>query len=724
MAKDFKPHYRRIYIALIALPLVLATAGVTLVTLDLLARVSTGANADDHERTKQVVHAALDFAQRMLANIAMDNSIWDDAVGQLYGEINEVWLEDTFATSTEQGGNYDALLVIEREVPGALAGHRHGKPFAPDLAEYFSVSPLAMLDTPSKDSPLEPRVTVTATADGLAIVAVASIRPSSAKVAVPAGRQRYLVFLRFLSADFLDVLARQYVLENLVIKSGPPDQAPGMVINDFNGVPVAHAIWTDNRPGDVAKAAVYGNALMSLAFLGLVMLAIGSVCWGLIRKIAWREAKARYEALHDMLTGLPNRVALSARIKELLGQEGTTVAVAVTDIDGFKEVNDAYGHELGDRLISAVAHGLLTLLDGRASVFRLGGDEFVAVFRGGGAMAEAERFASDLIALLNAPFDFEGRLARVGASIGIAAGDATQLDENELMRRADIAMYKAKQEGKNRCSLYSPVLDSERIDDLSIARELRMIIGQDGLDIAFQPVVDARTRKIKGVEALARWPSSSTRRLPADRFVAVAETSGLIDDLGHSILRKACGHARDWPGLKLAVNISAVQLRNPSFVCRTLTTIADSGMDPGSVELEITETRLIDDIPSAKRIFNELRAAGIKIALDDFGTGFSSIGYLRAFEFDRIKVDRSLISRIREDPSQQHIVQATMKLASGLAASVTVEGIEGEDQLEILQAIGCTEMQGYYFYKPLSAEEIKAVLFAGEYGRVPAQAAT
>ena len=147
-------------------------------------------------------------------------------------------------------------------------------------------------------------------------------------------------------------------------------------------------------------------------------------------------------------------------------------------------------------------------------------------------------------------------------------------------------------------------------------------------------------------------------------------------------------------------------------------------MDPGSVELEITETRLIDDIPSAKRIFNELRAAGIKIALDDFGTGFSSIGYLRAFEFDRIKVDRSLISRIREDPSQQHIVQATMKLASGLAASVTVEGIEGEDQLEILQAIGCTEMQGYYFYKPLSAEEIKAVLFAGEYGRVPAQAAT
>ena len=210
-----------------------------------------------------------------------------------------------------------------------------------------------MLDTPSKDSPLEPRVTVTGTADGLAIVAVASIRPSSAKVAVPAGRQRYLVFLRFLSADFLDVLARQYVLENLVIKSGPPDQAPGMVINDFNGVPVAHAIWTDNRPGDVAKAAVYGNALMSLAFLGLVMLAIGSVCWGLIRKIAWREAKARYEALHDMLTGLPNRVALSARIKELLGQEGTTVAVAVTDIDGFKEVNDAYGHELGDRLISA-----------------------------------------------------------------------------------------------------------------------------------------------------------------------------------------------------------------------------------------------------------------------------------------------------------------------------------------------------------------------------------
>ena len=200
--------------------------------------------------------------------------------------------------------------------------------------------------------------------------------------------------------------------------------------------------------------------------------------------------------------------------------------------------------------------------------------------------------------------------------------------------------------------------------------------------------------------------------MTTERFVSVAETCGLIDDLGVAILRKACEQARAWPGIKLAVNISAVQLRNPSFTQRTLATIADSGMDPRSIELEITETRLIDDIPGTKAIFAELRAAGIRIALDDFGTGFSSIGYLRAFEFDRIKVDRSLISRILEDASQQHIVQATMQLASGLAARVTVEGIEGEEQIRLLQEIGCTEMQGYYFYKPLRAEELGLILFS------------
>ena len=271
-------------------------------------------------------------------------------------------------------------------------------------------------------------------------------------------------------------------------------------------------------------------------------------------------------------------------------------------------------------------------------------------------------------------------------------------------------MYRAKANGKNRYCIYDESFDTERNENLSIAEELKQIIATGTLGIEFQPVINARSGQIAGVEALARWPMSSLRRVAADKFIAIAETSGLINVLGELILDRACRAAQAWPELRLAVNISAIQLNDPNFVKRALAVLATHGIAPNRVEFEITETSLIHDADKASTVFKALQLAGIKIALDDFGTGFSSIGYLRRFHFDRIKIDKSIISKVLSNPGELAIVQGTLLVARGLSAEVTAEGVECEDEVNILRLAGCTELQGFYFYKSMDAKAISALL--------------
>ena len=700
------------FVLTIALPLLMATLGVAGLTFELVGRVSTGANIQDRERTRQIVKSAMDSIQLQLANIATDNAYWDDAAQNLYGTINESWVEQGgYDVSTESGVYYDAMLVIDRDIPAAVAGYRKGQSFAPVLNDYFSGKIEPLLDLfPQDFNPQDSKSAIMNTADGLAVVAVAPILPTSEGIAIDAAKPRYMVLEKFLTPEYLAAVGRQYVIDDLKLAAAGTEASGGEMIADFSGAPVAAAQWTDRRPGDIARAAVMEKAVAVLGFLVLVMLGIGILCWRLIDTIAKREAAARHDALHDPLTGLPNRAGLYSEIGRLAQLQATPIAVVFADLDGFKEVNDTYDHETGDRLIEAVAAGLSHLAAGRGMVCRLGGDEFVVLFSGENAGDRARHFAQSFVDFLRIPFDLDGRQAAVGASIGISGSDDGDAEAQELMRRADIAMYKAKAGGKSRVCVYSADFDAERNDNIGIANELREIIAGKTLDIAFQPVVDAGSRKIVGVEALARWPSTSPRRVTPDRFIRVAEVGGLIDDLGDLILAKACAAARKWPDLRLAVNISPVQLENPNFVQRTLGTIAHSGIDPHRVELEITEGTLVNDIAKAKQIFNALRGAGIQIVLDDFGTGFSSIGYLRQFNFDRIKIDRSLVDRVLMGSAEQHIVQGTMMMASGLTASVTAEGIEREEQINILRLTGCNEMQGYFFFKPMPAADITRVL--------------
>lgn len=698
------------FLLTIALPLGLATLGVFYLTTDLIGRVSTGANQEDHERTRQVVSSAFKASQQQLANTATDNAYWNDAVRNTYGTPNQAWAATAWSEASATGINYDMALVVDRSQASSLIGFKLGQPYSTNINTYFSGKLDRLLEQVTQDPAKHDALsTLMQTPDGLAIVAAAPIVPTSDEVTLPQAKPRVLLFVKIITPSYLSALGEQYVIQDLQVKPATV-ASPDLLLRDTNGNIAAAVKWADRRPGDIVKSSVVNKAALILGFLGLVLSFVALRCWSLIGMTVAGEKKARFEALHDLLTGLPNRAALYLEIERLSKFEKEVISIAFADLDGFKEVNDSYGHDVGDQLIINVAKTFNILTGNRGNVYRLGGDEFVFVFYGSTAEAMACNTAALIIKFLGTAFDLNGRMALVGASVGIASSLTAQNNAEELMRRADIAMYKAKASGKSKFVVFKPEFDETRQEEIAITDELRKILSAGTIEVAYQPIVDAHSRKIVAVEALARWPSTSAQRLTPDKFIAIAERQGLIDDLGNMVLTKACAAARQWPELRVSINISVAQLQNPDFAKRTLQTIRNSGIAFNRIELEITEGTLVSDVEAAQRIFEELRATGIQIALDDFGTGFSSIGYLRQFNFDRIKIDRSLVNNVLAGSSEQQIVQGTMLMANGLAATVTAEGVESEDQIDILRLSGCHEMQGFFFFKPMPAADLSRLL--------------
>jgi diguanylate cyclase (GGDEF)-like protein len=706
------------FVLTVLLPLCLASLGVSLLTVDLVDRVSRGANVEDHERTTQIVVSAFGAVEHQLANTAADNANWDDAVITSYLTLDPAWFETTWGSASEVGVNYNGIIVYDPITRTNIVAYLNGKLFDPNLPQYYGGKIDALIDAlPHDTKTFETKATIVSTPDGFAIVSVAPILPISEDMQIPQAKPRYLIYTKFLNADFVKSIEEQYVLSNLTIDKVSNLKSGGTLIEDVSGVPVISVRWTDRHPGDAVRSDVTNKAMMALGFLGMVVVLIGYRCWLMIKKIAKSEELAVFDAEHDTLTGLLNRAGLHSEMARLTKSNRKAITLVYLDLDGFKDVNDSYGHEVGDQLIKEVAKGINTVVGKAGTVCRLGGDEFVVVLEGAVAETSAAIISRKIIQFLGVVFDFDGRQASVGASIGISSNPDGKLDANELLRQADVAMYQAKANGKNTTVHYSPKFDFARDQDNLIAQKLRQALDNTTLGVEFQPIVDARTQKIIAVEALARWPANEENRIAPDKFVAVAEAHGIIDALGDYILRTACKTACSWPNLRLTVNVSPLQLRNPNFVKQTMATILSTGFELRRVELEITEGMLVEDIPATKRIFDELRSVGIQIALDDFGTGFTSIAYLRQFDFDRIKLDKSLIQRILSGTAEQNIVQGTMLMASGLAATVTAEGIELEEQMHLLRLSGCDEMQGYYFHKPMIAEKLTAILSGSQAGQ-------
>jgi diguanylate cyclase (GGDEF)-like protein len=423
------------------------------------------------------------------------------------------------------------------------------------------------------------------------------------------------------------------------------------------------------------------------------------------------ELKIEYMAHHDALTDLANRVLLNERLEQALGRRihrTEMVAVHHLDLDQFKAVNDTFGHPAGDKLLKIVAERLRALVRETDTIARMGGDEFVIVQAPITDPTEATSLAQAIIASISEPFDLDGHQAAIGASVGIAVGPSDGLRPDKLLRNADLALYRAKGDGRGTFRFFEPAMDLQMQTRRIVEQDLRKALPAEEFELYYQPVVNLASNEISGFEALIRWNHPLRGMVAPSSFIPLAEEIGFIVPLGEWVIRQACLTAAQWPEhLHVAVNISAAQFRSPGLLQVIVSALAASGLSPTRLEIEITETVLLQNRDTTLAVLHQLRALGVRIALDDFGTGYSSLTYLQCFPFDKIKIDRSFVKDITENTGSLNIVRAVAALAKGMGMTATAEGVETGEQLDKVTSEGCTEMQGYLFSRPLPVAEIE-----------------
>jgi diguanylate cyclase (GGDEF)-like protein/PAS domain S-box-containing protein len=436
------------------------------------------------------------------------------------------------------------------------------------------------------------------------------------------------------------------------------------------------------------------------------------------RKMA--EQRVAHMAHHDALTGLPNRVLLRDRIQHAIAhahRAGSKIAVLFIDLDRFKTINDSLGHQLGDRLLQAVASRILVCVREGDTVARVGGDEFVIVIPGIDTSADASTVAGKILEVLGNAFHLHGNDLHVGASVGISLYPSDGADAETLMRNADTAMYAAKDAGRGNFKFFTQHMNVAAQQRLTLETALRRAIENGEFELFYQPIFDLAARTISGFEALIRWRQPGTEEIiEPDEFVGVAEESGLIVPIGDWVLREALTHAQSWQTperpLTIAINVSANQLSRRTFVERVRELIHETGIDPVLVELEVTESVIIEGTSEARDALDQIAALGVNLAIDDFGTGYSGLAYLKRLPIDTVKIDQSFVRDLTIDPDDAAIVTAIVAMARSLGVDVIAEGVETEEQREFLAANECDEMQGYLFSPPVPADGITAMLRA------------
>lgn len=425
------------------------------------------------------------------------------------------------------------------------------------------------------------------------------------------------------------------------------------------------------------------------------------------------ELEARNLARHDSLTGLPNRRFFTEKLDECLRStsDAQRVAVLMLDLDGFKLVNDTHGHAVGDKALSEFARRVVVLLRADSSLARIGGDEFAIIMPKIDSLDDPTNLARRIAATVAEPFVIDSVAVEIGVGVGIAIAPNDGTDPDELVRRADRALYRAKGAGRSSVRFFEPEMDTYVERRIQIERELRSAIASNSIVLHYQPLVSLDGNRIIGFEALARWESESLGYIPPDVFIPIAEETGLINVLGDQLFRRACLDANEWPAnFILAFNISPIQLRDPRLGLRILLILGQTGFSPRRLELEITESALMQNVGIAQSVIDDLRRAGVRIALDDFGTGYATLTQLLSFHLDKVKIDRSFVSGLGKSDDNLVIVRAILGLAKGFGLTTTAEGVEDAEQLACLKANGCAEGQGYLFSKAVPAAEIRVLL--------------
>jgi diguanylate cyclase (GGDEF)-like protein len=707
----------------------LAVVSAALIALLVLGAMLLITRFDDdaQQREEMIVAHGVHDKIGEIASTVLPQVMWDDAVRHLDNRLDRLWADDNIGAYLNKTGGFDELFILDardRPVYASIVGARAElTTFAPFAA---TVAPLVAKVRDSERArgrlpSAPPRYGVLAApiqADGVAnvegrsyIVIATLVQPDFGKARPAGATAPILLSAMWIDQSLLDTLASRFRLEGIHLHEADsrfePDEAHA-ALRDGQGRYVATLDWLPDRPGHrllrSIAPAVGSIAMVMLALLLLFHRRTGAIARSLIAS----EARSTHMALHDMLTGLPNRGSFLARLGRALAELGRfpgTVIVHCIDLDRFKEINDTMGHLAGDELIRAAAQRMTGLCRPSEFFARLSGDEFAIVQTRADARAAAS-LAARLCEAMGQPFDLSCGRMFTGASIGIAMTGDSYADPSELYRQADLALYRAKKEARGSFCLFEPDMDAAIKSRRAVEADLRDALASDrGLRLVYQPQVDG-SGMMTGAEALLRWDHPQRGEVSPAFFIPIAEECGLINQLGLLTLRRAFEDSRRWPGLRIGINLSAVQLRMQDFLPSLRMLIALCGIDPANFELEITEGVLLRDDPETHETLSQLRQLGFTLALDDFGTGYSSLSYLRRYPIDRIKIDRSFIIKLGMERECDQVVSAIVRLARALKLSVIAEGVETPCQRASLARAGCTEVQGFLFARPMPADSI------------------
>ncbi|NIF36292.1 EAL domain-containing protein [Enterobacter sp. Tr-810] len=670
--------------------------------------ISTKTNEIDEHRTALSVQGAIQTSVNRVSSLVIDNAVWDDAVRELYSpKLDTEWLYNTWGAGFKINYLYDGTFVLDEHF-NVLWGSFQSQPFTENDLSFFGDGLKALIDKHSNALSKEKNIYagITRTRHGVAFIGIGLVRPMVGPLQVSGDMRRYLVITRHLNPQILSDLGATFQIDRLNYTPNKINDM-SMPLNSSAGELLGYLNWQARLPGAQAARAASSDITQIVTLAAALILLFILVSSVGLYKLARGESQARLVARTDWLSHLPNRRALIEALEQVsLRGDIDVKSVVFIDLDGFKDVNDIYGHSVGDDLIIAIAKTLRERVPHGGMLARMGGDEFAMTIGGDRSEAQASAFAGAVLDFLNAPIRLGDRTIHISASIGIASGTLIECTSSELFRRADIAMYHAKMTGKGRVTHYDAELNSAREQQLALEDQIRGGLERDEFDVWYQPIIDARSQKMTSVEALVRWPRRPQGELGPDAFITIAETSGLIYKLGQFVLHRACSDLEPFGDLKLSVNISPAQFRDPEFEDKVANVLDITHFPANRLQLEVTETYVLENPERARSAIVNLKALGTAVALDDFGTGYSSIGYLRRFNFDTIKIDKSLAGLVDNDEQAAALVSGTVRIANALGMAVVAEGVENEKQMKLLRLAGCDQLQGFWFSQPMPIEEI------------------
>lgn len=678
-------------------------------------------------REQVVVENGLAERTREIGKMISPTVEWDEAVRRLDNHFDPEWARSNVGDYLTKVDGFDQVYILDAQDHPIFAADHAG---AASPQSYGALSrqadPIvaAVRKAEARRGALRARdggafgspilAGALAAKDGQIYVLNASLVQPDVGAVLPRGPRAPVVVTRYpIDRAFLDGFAQRFLLNNLhvVSSSGRPRRGEAHVaVTDPTGRTIATLEWTPQNPGLVLLQRLVSPILVVVVFLAALALVLYRRSIAMAQGMIASEARAAHLAYYDALTGLPNRVLFHDRLGHGLDQmrrHGHVVAVHCIDLDRLKDVNDTYGHHVGDELIQDAARRMAAQCRTSDTFARLSGDEF-AIVQTSATPASAAALADRLVKVMAQPIQLGSARVFGGCSIGVSLITDADIEPAEALRQADLALYRAKQTARGQYCFYEIEMDAATKARRILESDLRDALARGEVQMAYQPQVNSRGVMV-GVEALARWRHPERGDIAPAYFVSIAEECGLICDLGMFALRRAFEDSRRWDGLKVGVNVSANQLRMKDFAQRVAELVAELKVDPRRFELEITESLLLGDDPDTQDMLRQLRQIGFALALDDFGTGYSSLSYLKRYPINRIKIDRSFIANLSLDDEAVAVVAAIVKLAKALNLSVIAEGVETAEQLDRLTSAGCSDVQGFLFSRPVAAAEIDQI---------------